>query len=808
MMGKRNILQQFRNIDLGFLIKCICTFFTLSTGIAAYAQKQERDEIKDLFSFYREHHFQEKIYLHTDNSLYITGEILWGKVYVTDAHLHQSSDISKIAYIEIIDASQKPIWQSSMGIDKGKGENSWLIPSSINTGNYTLRCYTNWMKNTDPAFYFEKNITIINPLKKPVAIATDNSSKIKVDFFPEGGYLVSGLSSILAIKATDATGNGIPIKGSLLIPDTDTILHFETNEQGLGKSLFSPQHGKKYEAWIQEPGGKWQSVSLPEIADQGYTMLLDDSDKENITLTINSNTSSSESVCYLFIHCRQTLLQAITAKYMNGKAIFKLSKTGIGEGISHLTVFNENRNPVMERLYFNKPTKLLKINLSANKQKFKSREKVTLVVETILPGGKFDDASLSAAVIKTDSAEQDGAASMISYFYLQSDIPGLIESPANYLRPESGELADLLLLTFGWRRFNWKDVLTKTVPSFEFLPEYSGQIISGKLLDNNRQAAGAGKTAFASIPGNRYQVSITRSTDSGKLNFPFAPMAGTAVLALQPDLKKDSLYQTDWQSPFTKEYSSYLKPAFSQTQKSASSILEMVKNVQLQQVFVGDKLNNYQPPLMFDTTTFFGIPDKNYFLDNFTRFSTMEEVFREFVPEVEIRKNKLNYRILVNNLPYKAFFREEPLMLLDGVQITDPNKVMQLNPLLIKNIGIVARRYYIAGFTYPGIISFQTYDGDMTGLSLNPRVLLVDYEGIQVKREFYSPQYPTDKDLQNRLPDLRRLLYWAPDIKTGVTGKTSLSFYTADLPGKYVIRVEGMTESGVVGSSLTYFEVK
>ena len=93
----------------------------------------------------------------------------------------------------------------------------------------------------------------------------------------------------------------------------------------------------------------------------------------------------------------------------------------------------------------------------------------------------------------------------------------------------------------------------------------------------------------------------------------------------------------------------------------------------------------------------------------------------------------------------------------------------------------------------------------MTGFSLNPRVLLVDYEGIQVKREFYSPQYPTDKDLQNRLPDLRRLLYWAPDIKTGITGKTSLSFYTSDLPGKYAITVEGMNDKGICGQFINLF---
>jgi hypothetical protein len=808
MTVKKQIFQQFLKKQFSCVIKCISLLVVVLAGITANAQRKDKDEIKDLFNFYREHHFQEKIYIHTDNSLYITGEILWCKVYVTDAHLHHLSEVSKTAYIEIIDANQKPVWQASIGIENGKGEASLVIPSSISTGNYVLRSYTNWMKNFDPAFYFEKTITIINPLKKPVTLSTESDTKLMVDFFPEGGQLVTGLPSSLAIKFSDASGEEIHYKNAILISSADTIVRFKTNEKGMGKCMFTPKEGNTYDVRIQKTETDWQSFSLPEIIDRGYTMLLDDSDPETITITVNTNWSPAESSCYLFIHCRQVLIQAFSTQYKNGKANFKLLKSGIGEGISHFTVFNENRQPVMERLYFNKPEKLLKINVSANKETFNIREKVTLDIESILPGGIFSDATLSASVIKLNAADNPMAADIVSYFYLQSDLPGMIESPASFLKNESKEMVDLLMLTYGWRRFKWNDIINKSAPAFDFLPEYSGQIISGELVDKNRQATGAGKTAYASIPSNRYKFGITRSNEEGMIHFPFSQQSGTAVLALQADLKKDSLFQVDWHSPFIKNYSLKKIPVFSISEKSEAAIRDMITEAQLQQVYSGEKMNAFLPPVITDTTAFFGLPDKNYFLDNYTRFSTIEEIFREFIPEVEIRKNKSNYRIRVNNLPYKAFFKDEPLMLLDGIPVTDVNQVMQFDPLKIKNIGIVARRYYVAGFTYPGIISFQTYDGDMTGISLNPRVLLVDYEGIQVRREFYSPQYTTDKQLQNRLPDLRRLLYWEPDINTGVTGKARRSFYTADLPGKYAIIVEGMNDKGFVGSSLTYFEVK
>ena len=801
-------IKQFHKKHTGYIIKNFSLFWLMCLCLNMYGQKNETDNIKDLFNNYREHHFQEKIYLHTDKSFYVTSEILWCKAYVADAHLHHSSDLSKTAYLELIDANNNAVWQSSFGIENGKGEASLVIPSSITTGNYTLRCYTNWMKNLDASYFYEKLITIINPLKKAFVKSTDKSPKILVDFFPEGGHLVFGLESLLAIKATDEYGKGIRLKGVLKISGSDTILRFETNEYGLGKCSFKPTENNNYEAWIQQPGNDWQLVNLPEITDQGYNMHLDDTDPEIISISVSLNQSSPESNCYLFVHCRQTFIQAVSAKYKNGIATFKLPKSGITEGISHFTVFNENRQPVMERLYFKNPERLLQIKVSSNKEIYKIREKVTLDIESMIPGGMLSDASLSASIIKLDSNQFYFPDNIVQYFYLQSDIPGRIESPASYFSKESAEMADLLMLTYGWRRFNWKEILHNATPSFDFLPEYSGHIISGKVLDKNRQAVGAGKTGYASIPGNRYQMGISRTNENGAIQFPFTQNAGTAILALQPDYKNDSTLQVDWQSSFSKNQSGNKIPSFGLPEKSEAVMLEMINNVQLHQAYSGEKLNSFIPPDISDTTAFFGLPDKNYFLDNYTRFSTMEEVFTEFIPEVEVRKSKNNYRLMVNNLPYKSFFKEEPLMLLDGVPFTDVNKVMQFDPLKIKNIGIVARRYYVSGLTYPGMISFETYNGDLSGISLDPHVLLVDYEGIQVKREFYSPQYSTDKEVQNRLPDMRRLLYWAPNINTGVSGKTSLSFFTADLPGKYAIIVEGMQDKGFVGSSLTYFEVK
>ena len=103
--------------------------------------------------------------MQTDKDVYFTGETIWFKIYDLDASLHELMDVSKVAYVEILSAERKPLMQLKVELDKGTGAGYIDLPSSINTGNYQFRAYTNWMKNFDADFFFEKRITIINAYK-------------------------------------------------------------------------------------------------------------------------------------------------------------------------------------------------------------------------------------------------------------------------------------------------------------------------------------------------------------------------------------------------------------------------------------------------------------------------------------------------------------------------------------------------------------------------------------------------------------------------------------------------------------------
>ncbi|MFC7666734.1 hypothetical protein ACFQT0_04355 [Hymenobacter humi] len=105
-------------------------------------------------------------------------------------------------------------------------------------------------------------------------------------------------------------------------------------------------------------------------------------------------------------------------------------------------------------------------------------------------------------------------------------------------------------------------------------------------------------------------------------------------------------------------------------------------------------------------------------------------------------------------------------------------------------------------------MSFTTYKGDLEGFPLDAHALVQQYEGVQRQREFYAPRYDTPQEKQSRLPDLRNLLYWNPNINTMASQPNTLDFYTGDQAGRYLVVLQGLAATGLAGSTSFVVEVK
>ncbi len=777
-------------------VRSVLVICLLHGFINIYAQSYSSESLLKNFSKLQIESLQEKIFLHTDRTCYVAGETIWFKIYYVDGYQHKLFDLSKVAYIELLDQKNNPVAQEKMQLQNGLGQGFLTILTTTSSGQYHVRAYTNWMKNFDPAFYFHQSITIVNTLKKPeVTKVLPNAKEFDIQFFPEGGNLILGLPSKIGVRAVDQNGNGLEFKGLIIDPTGDTITSFSSSKFGLGNFSFTPKQLDNYSAVLALSSGKKMKLSLPAIASSGYTINMIEKDNGILEIAVRSTAKDDFPLVTLFAHTRLAIKLTKTSALKNGTTVFEVNKNILDDGISHFTIFNTNNIPVGERLYFKQSVDTLGLSVKTDKDIYRNREKIIIKgeVKNQEQAGNF---SISVSLI--DSIPLINPVSLKAYLLLTSDLKGSIESPEYYFSddPLVKSVTDDLMLTHGWSRFRWGNLSSKENRMPDFVPESRSHIITGIL--KNSAGTLPGTPIYLSSPSKKIQFYTSINNTPGKFLFETKNMIGKIKLHIQSKLIMDSSTMIETLNPFSEKFYNQflsditLSPKF-KTQLTQRSIAMQVNAI-------------YYPPIektsaYSDTSAFYGTAEESYRLDDYTRFPVMEEVMREYVKGVMVRKREGKFIFKIPDALNGGLLGDEPLILLDGVPVSNADKIMSLDPLKVKQLDIVPRRYFIGTQSFDGIVSYRTYTGDLSGFEIGSPSPLIDYEGLQKTKEFFSPVYETTEQINSRLPDARNLLYWNPNISSEDLRK-GIEFYSSDQPGTYTILVHGIAD-GKAGSATT-----
>ena len=781
--------------------------------ISPCASFGQTDDVQNMLTTYNEKNLQEKIFVHTDRSFYQCGEIIWFKLYLVNATTNQPLSLDKVAYVEVLNKSDQPVLQAKITMKEGQGSGSFLLPSSIASGNYLLRAYTNWMKNYSPEQFFEKDISIINTSKGLDTAAIHQPRMYSVSFFPEGGNLVNGLQSVVAFKVTDNENKGVSCKGTIVDQSGNGVVDFSSFHFGMGRFNFTPEAGKVYSAIVTINDSTVIRNDLPKAYSGGYVMHLEDSGTKYLKILIETRELQQIKADNFFViiqnHGKIKLAKLLRIQEDN--AVVLIQKDFLQEGISQITVFTSDRQPVCERLYFKRPKNKLLIDAKTDKENYGSWSKISVDLATTNITGTSLAGDLSASVYRLDSLHQPDKQSIYSYLWLSSDLRGYIEDPDYYFANENQETKEALenlLLTQGWRTFDWKKVFEAKRASFNYVPEYSGHIVTGRVTYAANSEPASGILVYLSVPGKRVQLKGCISDSAGIVHFDMKDFYNTTQIVMQTNTGEDSIYRLEVISPFSEKFSHRGLPAFRVSENMFSNLEMKNLHVNVENAFHSDDLRKFAK-MQVDSTPFYYKPDKTYLLDDYTRFTTMEEVMIEYVEEVLVRKKNGKTRFISRNDPALAvgsmqqgefYLENDPLMLLDGVPVFNVDKIVAYDPLKVQKLEVVASKYHWGPITADGILNFTTYKGNIDGYTMNPNDLLLDYEGLQQQRIFYSPNYSTPDALQSRLPDFRDVLYWSPDVHTDEKGKGAFSFYTGDIPGKYLVVLQGISSNGNAGS--------
>jgi hypothetical protein len=507
---------------------------------------------------------QEKVYLHLDKPHYAIGDTIWFKAYTVIGVQHRLSALSGVLYVELIDARDSVAKRLTLPLISGMAWGDFTLARSYKPGEYSLRAYTRWMRNAGPAFFYNRHVQVGGMRAVPAGPSKNAALNPDVQFFPEGGELVNGIRSKIAVKAVSSNGRGQDIKGDIEDNDGNVVADFATQHLGMGVFAFTPQSGKSYKAKIAGIGESSFTVALSPSNDEGLTLALNNSrpDSIYIKVAINEKALEKQKNNPFYIIAQSNGRAYYTSQGVLDGLVYtaKVDKARFPSGIAQFTLFSQNGEPLAERIVFLQNNDTLKMDLAAPAAGNATRGEMKIALDVKDSEDEPVAGSFSVSVINESrvGADEDTESTILNNLLLASDLKGYIEQPNYYFTDVNDQTRadlDVLMLTQGYRRFDWKAILSSNHPPLAWQPEKALEI-SGTLKTPSGHLIPNGKITLVATGQNMLLDTVTDANGDFKFNGLY--IADTAKLVLRArkanDGKNVSIYvkQPDY-PPLLKE---------------------------------------------------------------------------------------------------------------------------------------------------------------------------------------------------------------------------------------------------------------
>lgn len=468
-------------------------YLLTTLALALFAPAVFAQRIDTLMHIYSDAYPKEKVFLHLDRSAYNTGETIWYKAYITVEGL--PSPLSKNLYVELMDGKGNVLDRNSAPVIESTAAGSFDIPKAYKAPDIYIRAYTRYMLNYDTAFLFFRSIPLLNntaaanasgaPAARTgaaVAAAKNEGSgrveatgpKTDLRFFPEGGDYVDGLESRVAFKATDKDGYPVDVQGTIVDAKGAKVASFASVRDGMGTFSFAPEKGAIYQAKWKDKSNVLRTTPLPASLASGAVLRVDSQDSSK-TYTIGSSTSDSfPAVYHLVGSTGGQVFYMATVRLKNGEFISQsFATSGLPSGIITVTLFNDDWQPVAERITF----------LDNNEYMFypaihqlytKLEKRAENDFEIEYADSVKSNLSLSVTDADLDAPLNDESENIISSLLLTSDLRGKVYKPWDYLSnplDSARRQVDLVMMTNGWRRYDWSNMLAKNYRRLKYMPD-------------------------------------------------------------------------------------------------------------------------------------------------------------------------------------------------------------------------------------------------------------------------------------------------------------------------------------------------
>jgi len=684
----------------------------------------------------------------------------------------------------------------------------------------------------DAVISFTNNQSFLNKKGKIVATITlDNKQKIvksipitatsndvDVQFLPEGGTLVEELPQKIAIKAVNGSGTGENISGKIVDESGAEVVKIETTYLGMGNFTLNSQPGKTYTAKINFKDGSVKDFKLPLAQKSGYALSINNLDTGKVVVKLMASKSLTNGD-----ELRIVAQQAGNVYYVSKAKVDKqvllatIPKSKLPSGIVQFTLFSSTNQPLAERLIFNKnKIDVIDINLNSSGQSA-SKKGLSSFAFDASGNQKPTIGSFSVSVTNASKVtpDEDNESNIYANLWLTSDLAGYVEKPNHYFLNDDSKTArelDNLLLTQGWRRFLWKNVISGAGPALTFKAEQSTSI-SGTVTKGGKPVPN-GKVMLMSTKGGFFVIDTVTNAD-GKFNFDNLMFSDSTKFLVQARTKADRKFveisidavpnqivtknknSADIDVNVNNSLMKYIKESDNYfNEMTRLGLLE--RTIKLDEVVVTEKRN-----VAKNSSNLNGAGNADYILT--------EKDLSNCVQLSQCLNGRIPFVMFRGGIPYSTRSPNTPMtVIVDGMQV-EPEFLDNLNATDIETIEVlrtIGNTAIYGGRGEGGVLVITTKRGGGTTSYNNyaPGVVVVNQKGFSVSRDFYAPKY--DAQTTNSKGDYRSTIYWNPQVVAPENGKAKFDFYNADEPGTYRIVIEGINVEGHLARKVYTYDVK
>ena len=789
----------------------LCLAISFFTFYSAFSQTPEK-----ALENVRNNYVTENIFIHYDKGAYVSGETIWFKAYIMAGAV--PSIYSSSINVSLLNDSGKVVETKILPVINSAATGEFTLPRDLKQGSYTVTAYTKRLVNFGNAFFYSHAIPIYNPtsvLQVSKAAFTEN-----LYFMPEGGNIIGGINNNIAFKSVDRFGFPVPVAGEVSDSKGTVVAVFEAIHDGMGKFQIVAQTGERYTASVVFNNSEKRKFELPIVKISGSSIQVLQGDKK-IHVLVNREKVSDQSEAPAFI------LGVINNEVvfrndlpLSGNARMLIPSDKLTSGIMQLTLFTKENKPLSERLLFINNDefyikgKFLRETISLNPR---GKNQLAYALADTMPG----TFSVSVTDLEKELISEE-TENIIARNMLSGHLKGYIHNPAYYFRNNDAKTKfhiDLLMLTHGWRRYNWDQVLNAKLPVMQFKDD-DYITVKGTAYNavNNKPLKNTSLTGFIALKDSTNEFITVPVDEEGKFELTGLLFQDSAKFFFQNSDPKNRAAFVQMGSHGIRNGLNYIpsslvgfvKPTVAPTPKLAEDVKNLytsafendskilvLKNVQLASVRAKSKEKVMEDKYVTNKIFAGGSHTTLDFVNDPPKSNLNQNVFEYLkgrLSSVNISGSMGNYflnfrgaRGLVTGPIPMAIFLDEQEITTQQASTINLSEVAMIKVLGTGFVGVSGSG---------GALAIYMKKGADFASPTNTFVKSIGIEGYSPTKEFFSPDYALPKNNTADL-DNRSTIYWDPYLESNSEKrKLVIPFYNSDKAKKLRVVLTGFTADG------------